>query len=404
MFERALYEQIRALWVSEEIRCNERQTKTPPDAEAIRVVVETAFLASLKREEGRPLGVSIALITHEEIENTNRNYYPDGAPQVIMKFPQPFPLSVEVISKLAGAFDKNTTALAVEPVDGEPTGIYQVWGALFYGPTTNLFNAVNFGGAGYSTFKPDCLIVTTVAVGSLLIARRDHLLGHFEAGRFERSIPTPFTSQAMGNYLMAAIQGNKGWDPQYSYWHVYVRALDLVLAEASSRGHGGTIILIPATNLKAAMGLFQPTYSFEGDLGIGFLQEKMITSQKNHSEIYDFAKRFLAYRLEALAQLAAIDGALVITTEWEVLAFGAKLIATRWIKNVLIGPDSFGGGGGPFERSKLGTRHNSAIDFIGACPGAIGFVLSEDGPIRGLVKRDDETILCWPDSRVSMFV
>jgi hypothetical protein len=403
MFERAIYEKTLSIWASEEIRCSKPHI-TPPNLEALRAVVDTAFLASLKREEGRPLGFSVALITGEELDATNKKSYPDGAPQVIMKFPQSLPLNVEVISKLAGAFDKDTTALAVEQIPDASPSSYQIWGAIFYGPTRNLFNEVPMGGGGFSIFKPDCLIVTTAAVGSLIIARRDHLLGYFEAGRFERSVPTPFTSEAMGNYIIRAAQGNKGWDPQNRYWHVYIRALEFVLAEASSRGHGGTIILIPPANEASATDLYQPTYSFEGDLGIGFHQEQTITTQNNHSPIYEYVKRLLSFRLEAFAQLAAIDGALVSTTEWKVLAFGAKLIAPRWTKDVLVGPDSFGGGGGTFERAKLGTRHNSAIDFIGACPGAIGFVLSEDGPIRGLAKRDNDTILCWPDCRVSMFV
>lgn len=402
MFERILFEQIQEIWKFEQVRCNESDKKSPPEFGAIRAVVETAFLASLKKEEGQPLEFSLVLVTQEEIEATNQIY--SHPTQVIMRFHQPLPLDVESITKIAGAFDKATTGLAVEPAQSEFATPYQIWGALFYGPSTNLFNEVNLGGAGFGTLRPDCLIVTTASAGALSIARRLHLLGHFESGKFIRSVPSPFTSEAMGNYVISAVQRNKGWDPQYSYWHMYVRALELVLAEASGRSHGGTIAMIPTDSVATSTGLFQPTYSFTGDLGIRFLMDHAMTSMKNHSYGFDMEKRLLARRLETLAQLASIDGALVITTEWDVLAFGAKLTAPRWTKSVLVGPDAFGGGGGIFERSKLGTRHNSAIDFIGACPAAICFVISEDGPIRGFAKRDDETILCWPDCRVSMSV
>nr|AUN36062.1 hypothetical protein [uncultured bacterium] len=402
MFERVIFEQIQEIWNSEQVRCNHFK-KDPPEFEAICAAVETAFLASLRREEGLPLEFSLAVITQQEISDINQTH-PDAVTQVVMRFQHPLPLDVDSITKIAGAFDKNTTALAVEPAGSGCTTQYQIWGALFYGPSTNLFTEVPFVGAGFSTQRPDCLIITTASVGSLAIARHSHLLGRFESGKFIRSIPSPFASQAMGKYLIAAVQTNEGWDAQYSYWYLYIRALELLLAEASARGHGGTIILIPTAKIESSVSFFQSTYSFSGDLGIRFLLSQAIMSMPNPSSTFDMVKRLLARRLEALAQLASIDGALLISTEWEVLAFGAKLIAPRWAKKVLIGPDGFGSGGNTFERSKLGMRHRSAIDFIGACPAAIAFVMSEDGPIRGFAQRDSDTILCWPDCRLSMFV
>ncbi len=106
-------------------------------------------------------------------------------------------------------------------------------------------------------------------------------------------------------------------------------------------------------------------------------------------------------RLSALAQLACIDGALILSSTLEVISFGATLMATKWTGEVKVGQDGLGGGGEIFNNLRLGTRHNSAIDYIGACPGTIGFVVSEDGPIRGLVRGAGQTVLCWPDCRVS---
>jgi len=402
VFERVIFEQIQEIWNLEQVRCNHFK-KDPPELDTIRAAVETAFLGSLKTEEGLPLEFSLAVITQQEISDLNKTH-PDASTLVVMRFEHPLPLDIDSVTKIAGAFDKNATALAVEPAGGGSATPYQIWGALFYGPSTNLFTEVAFAGAGLSTQRPDCLIITTASIGSLAIARQRHLLGRFESGKFIRSVPSPFTSEAMGKYLIAAVQMNEGWDAQYSYWYVYIRAIELLLAEASARGHGSTIILIPTAKVASCVSFFQPTYSFRGDLGIRFLLRKVIESMGNPSATFDMVKRLLARRLEALAQLASIDGALIVSTEWEVLAFGAKLTAPRWAKKVLIGPDGFGCGGDTFEGSKLGMRHRSAIDFIGACPAAIGFVISEDGPIRGFARRGDDTILCWPDCRLSMFV
>jgi hypothetical protein len=50
MFDRIIFEQIQEIWRFEQTRCDEPDRK-PPDLEALRAVIETAFLASLKKEE-----------------------------------------------------------------------------------------------------------------------------------------------------------------------------------------------------------------------------------------------------------------------------------------------------------------------------------------------------------------
>lgn len=396
MFERILFEQIEDIWRSAQGDTSSLEEKIPPELEAIRAVVETSFFGSLRKEEGRPVEFTLVLMSEEDLVST-KFWQEVGANQALMKFQQPLPLNVDSIKKIAGAFDKNTTAIAVESLQSESGAQYQIWGALFHGPSTNLLNEVNTG----STLQPDFLMVTTASTGSLAISRGGRILGHFESGEFSRAIPSPFTSTAMGKYVTALVDRKRSGDPLYV--RTYLKVLELVLAEASRRGHGGTIIVIPSADVGSLEGHFDRTYSFPGDLGISRLLDHTLTLSKSDPSSYDMTKRLLMRRLEVLAQLANIDGALIITSEWEVLAFGAKLtVKPKWTKDVVVGPDAFGGGGKIFKRSKLGTRHNSAIDLIGACQTAIGFVISEDGPIRGLAKRDAETVLCWPDCRVSL--
>jgi DNA integrity scanning protein DisA with diadenylate cyclase activity len=109
--------------------------------------------------------------------------------------------------------------------------------------------------------------------------------------------------------------------------------------------------------------------------------------------------------LQRLAQLAAIDGALIIDSNFKVVAFGAKLTAPAWDKKTVIGPDGYGSPNGqPFEINRYGTRHQSARDFAAACESAIVFVISQDGPIRAFHRTDETTVTCWPDCTTSMFV
>lgn len=231
-------------------------------------------------------------------------------------------------------------------------------------------------------------------------------IGRLVIGEFVRATPDPFTVEAMGNYLMAMIADkNEYAEHGAHYWHVYRDSFDYLLAEITNRSHGGTIIVIPEERVKGSSIYFHPTYSFVGDLQVWSLLSEVVRADASHDFILYLAlRKIYAERLGLLAQLSCVDGALILSGSLDVVAFGSKLSAPKWSGDVLVGPNGFSGGGNRFDISKLGTRHNSAIDFIGASPGSLGFVISQDGPIRGLAKRDDNTILCWPDCRVSMSV
>ena len=139
-------------------------------------------------------------------------------------------------------------------------------------------------------------------------------------------------------------------------------------------------------------------------LRILYLKELMSNKLFNNTEMTNMGmKRFLHESLKFLANLACSDGALILTSNFEIVGFGATLQSPPWNGNVLIGPDGFGHEGGNFHIKKYGTRHNSMVDYIGEKNDCFGFVFSHDGPIRGFYKVDKNTVYCWPDCSVSMF-
>ena len=106
--------------------------------------------------------------------------------------------------------------------------------------------------------------------------------------------------------------------------------------------------------------------------------------------------RLILEHLQRLAQLSTVDGALILTSALELVAFGAKLQAPTWNGKPLLGPDGWGNASGDtFSSQRYGTRHNSAIDFAAACKGSIVFVISQDGPYSGLrlVRRRHSAVL-----------
>ena len=399
MFSSELFEKIIQAWEADQNRRLSGGIQKPlPNTKDVRAIIEAAFWSSLKQEEGRPINFALALLSKSilvEQEEVARNQ--------ILRFDQSLPLTVESITKLASAFDPKTSALIAAPINDQRNE-YELWGAIIYVPQRHEFIQSTVSMVGLTNLsRPDALLVSAVASGSLLISRGEVQIGRFVSGEFIRAVPTPFNYLAMGDYIVSLIKEDEGYKDNLNYRNKYENALEYLLAEASARGHGGIIIVVPEKEVEGCKQQFTPNYTFCGDLRLDYLIRKIAQPDLSLSE-YQMYKNCCAERLDLLAQFSCIDGALVLSSRLEVISFGAKLDAPDWVGNVIVGPDGFGGRGEIFDFSRLGTRHASSIKFIGACPGALGFVLSEDGPIRGLTRRDDRTILCWPDCRLSLFL
>jgi hypothetical protein len=92
--------------------------------------------------------------------------------------------------------------------------------------------------------------------------------------------------------------------------------------------------------------------------------------------------------------IASIDGALTTTPTFAPLGFGATLRGDQWRGTCSMYPTPGAGGGGKgFPIIRYGTRHRSAMNFAGACPGSIAFVISQDGPIRAFARANDRHLL-----------
>lgn len=177
-----------------------------------------------------------------------------------------------------------------------------------------------------------------------------------------------------------------------------------MLKKAAEVGHGATIVLIGPNDIEAVSESVQTRFSFEQVFGLKRLLEHVLRKEGDirYKPAYN---RLVVERVESISQLAAVDGALILNSELDVITWGATLRAASWTRKVLIGPDGRGVCTGErFERERFGTRHNSAIDFAGSHPGSVVFVASQDGPIRAFLRTDDETVSVWPDCGVSMFL
>ncbi len=406
MFDKAIIQKIMDSWISDPFDSLETASeKHTISAEEVEFLVETAFLASLKKEEDRPVTFSLVFLSKKKAARS----FPDpNRKQMIMTFEQSFPLTVDSLSKVALAFDPRFTSFVVAPPADEGRKRYEIWGAMFFNTLPNYFDDIPEDKVGETFRRPNVFMVTSVTPGSIIISKGDVQIGRFVAGKFIKATPSPFYAKAMGGFLFNKIKRDgESMAKDRSTWKVFIHSLDYLLSEISSRSHGASVLIVPEHKLPVYRDHFTGKYMFRENLKI---HELICESLTIGDQSEDAAMKRLSYnrkiaeRLQVLAQLAAVDGALILSATFRIISFGATLNAPKWRGRVLEGPDGYNGGDRIFEHQLLGTRHNSMIDFIGKCSDSIGFVISQDGPIRGLVRKNMKTMYCWPDCRVSMFI
>jgi hypothetical protein len=362
-----------------------------------QTIVNIAFLASLRAEEGRPVSFTAMLIDESELNALHSGSYSEH--QNVLTFSTPIPFTPTRVAKLAAAFNPYSTALMVRRSRQGEVGGHEIWGGLFFGDArAGLFDTPVMAGAGFSATRPNCLTVTARSVGALLLSRSAFVIAHLDTDGIVKPTDSPlFDRGALRNVVDAALGSTT--PPTTPNGHNYnIESVQFLLSEVARQDTGATIVLAPHNPDQRLMDV---VYGVQGDLGIAFLLGRVVSdAQRPPTRATHPIHRVLAHRLSAVARLAAIDGALVLSAGWHLVGAGVKLRATHWTGNFQAGPQSLtqATAAQALDRSKLGTRHNSAIDFVGACPGA---VVSEDGPIRGLAHGDSSTVLYWPDCRQS---
>lgn len=402
MFDSHIIKQVITLWN----RTCHNQIASPPFL-VIKNIMETVFLAGLNREEGRPVQVVVSLINPSDYKHRG-----PSSESVLLTLETRQPFNVNTLVKLASAFDPTTTALAVSQVSEKGYSL-EIWGAIF----TSIRGGGRFDPLILPPSPPEVLTVSTKKTGALSLYRGSEVIARFHAGKFSEPIPSPFSSNLMGWGLLRGIRSH----PEFNrngmyYWDVYRDFLTHLLIEASNRGVGGAIIWLPEKIIKTAHQGILPRHTLakspEGVSLIEFLCQMEHHKKKcqddclhgrvttNPSIIENTileCKRRLVEHAELLAQLTCIDGALILSSRLKPLSFGSILAAPNWEGNTMHSQDENDTNLYPINLVRYGTRHNSAVNFIGWNPNAVAFVISQDGPIAGLTYKDEETVYWWPD-------
>ncbi len=328
-------------------RLNEVQELAPePSSAVIEMIIDTAFWASLGREEGRSPKISLAFLPPEMA----------GTPMV---FKYRMALQTHVLTKLAPAVERPGIHLGVWIEDGE---LY-IWG------TTRDIPGL-------------CFVLEVVEPGLLVVKhRRIDGLGKFVNVATLKGDQIKVVDELNHNAIERPpiISSLLGFTSPYNE-NDSINILVQMAASMRAHGRGGSLLIVPADTEEWRDSIIHP---------ITYPVLSVFSGLADLAEINDVEKNSIRWQstirhaVDSVAGLTAVDGATIINDRHELLAFGAK-IGRSWkskrVEQMTLTEPIIGSAASIIHPAKLGgTRHLSAAQFVFDQRNAVALIASQDG-------------------------
>ncbi|MDT5059866.1 MAG: hypothetical protein QOH63_325 [Acidobacteriota bacterium] len=316
-----------------------------PDDRAIEAIIDAAFWASLRREEGYSPKISLAFLPPEQA----------GQP---LLFERRLPLTATALSRLAPAVERPGIHLGVWRERNELC----VWG------TTR-------------TIPRLCFVLEVIEPGLLVIKyRRGQDPGKFVnvvvlKGDQIKVVDEQGTSLPDCPELLTTLLGFGSPDSQADSLNV------LVQLAASMRAHrrGGSLLVVPQGSDAWRESILWPV-PYSVSPAFSELAELM---RRDEGEMKRREwQEALRRAVETIAGLTAVDGAALISNEYELLAFGAKITrrGAQQVEQVIVTEPVIGSTASIVQPVQFGgTRHLSAAQFVQDQRDSVALVASQDG-------------------------
>ncbi len=316
---------------------------TLPDTATIQAIVDAAFWASLRREEGFIPRISLAFVAPEETRNA-------------LLFERPLPLDPGLLTKIAPAVERPGIHLGVSL---GPNGL-AVWGATRSIPSL-------------------CFVVEVAAPGLIVIKHHSQTAGKFVnvavlEGDQVKIVDERAASVPDCPALLTALLGSES----PAAWVHSVNVLVQLAVSMRAHGRGGSLLVVPASGEAWRESIVSP---------IPYAVSPPFSALAELARISSDESSRLNRVVEAVAGLTAVDGAVVLTDQYDVLGFGAKITRRKGhaqVEQAMVTEPIEGGQAILVHPDKLGgTRHLSAAQFVhdqrDEQKGCAALVASQDG-------------------------
>jgi hypothetical protein len=322
-----------------------RDVAPTPDATAMEAIIDAAFWASLRREEAYRPKISLAFLPPEHAQHP-------------LMFEHELALTPAILARLAPAVERPGIHLGVWRKSNE----LRIWG------TTRTIPRFCFV---LEVIEPGLLVVKyrrgreSGKYTNVVVLKGDQIKIVDERGTSLPDCPELVT--ALLGFGATAVTGDA------------VNVLVQLAASMRAHGRGGSLLVVPQTCDEWRASILEhvpysvsPPYSELAGLLRQSPEEK---SQPIWQEAFIDA-------VDAIAGLTAVDGAAIMTDQYDVLAFGAKIgqRGTTRVDQAVVTEPVVGDVATVVQPLELGgTRHLSAAQFVHDQRNSIALVASQDG-------------------------
>jgi hypothetical protein len=401
-----------------------RESASPPPGDVLRLLLSTCFQASLLREEGRPLQFRLLLHPPEGIDPSGGP--PDSLHRLVFAGLRPF--GPQELRRLAPATDFYRSLVGV---GAYPEGL-RVWGIAHSGE--RWLNAF-FGGRKAEDPLPDALVVRVNGPGRLGVYRGSAHVATLSDGCLYSPVADAFGSSWMPGlfaktraefleqHAAARAQAGGRWAPldrtflRAPFRHIMRR----IVGTVRDSGHGGTVVYVPEEFGRELLGpnrYLTLRYPFAEEEPRERMRTLLLRSMNTLAEVaydpaqpdravgweeYVVSNHLAVLRVEEaifevatlIAGLAAVDGAVILTSRHEILGFGAIIAGdVDKIDDVVQALDADGHRAVPLRGAGVGTRHRALYRLCRELRGAVGIVVSQDGHVQ-VVTWHNGAVTCW---------
>lgn len=317
-----------------------------PVATVIEAVIDAAFWASLRREEGRSPKISIALLQAEECKTP-------------LRFGNKIRLTPHNLKKLAPAVETPGIHLGVCFEDND----LWIWGTTHHIPGI-------------------CFVLEVIEPG-LLVIKHSRIDGF---GKFVN------VAILKGDQIKLVDEHNQALDdcpalltsllgmPQLAYLSNTVNVLVELAAAMRRHQRGGLVLIVPHGSDNWKQSVVHPiNYPVEPAYNV---IKNLIKQDKLQRKKLEWQESLLQ-AIDIIGGFTAVDGATVLTQEHELLAFGVKVARSAIsgpVDQIIITEPVLDSRPIKMHPARNGgTRHLAAAQFVHDQHDALALVASQDG-------------------------
>jgi hypothetical protein len=417
--------EISRLWDSS--MCPERPSEKGnlPDHETLEYLISTCYQASMMHEELRSLQFRVILC--------GPSAFPEklGPPHGFLRlvFSEPRAFHEHELVKLSPASEFENSLIGVHYTAAE--GL-EIWGLINSG--TRWIQAFR-GGSKLIIPLPDALVLDVTGPGSIRAYRSSNILAQLSGGRiimphsnvlYSRWVAqrtSDFQDEIMEAHSASRSNSDEAWATvsRGIISRLNEQVIKRIISSIRNKKHGGTIITFPRSFIQT---ISSPNphifikYLFRDDDPVRRLRTLIVDIMNelakqygacgdpirvvgwneyvasNHETLLDLDEALFEYA-RFVANLAAVDGAVVFAKGLELIGFGGVIKGAFGREDLIARAMDVEGEARVYEIAEgVGTRHLAAYHICKEIQDVLAIVISQDGNTR-IVKWMNGYITFW---------